>query len=170
MSVNAVQNNNSSNKMSYIGSMTVGAFCGYASKWALPITAPEKDEIYKAGLARVKNEARLAKINELKLIGKDFLKSTGVDEFIHLFEDEKLTDSALKEPKRALPEDVSELFKRIRSIGNQAEELGIKKLNLITKGIRPTGTFALIGASIALGIALTNNICTKTPLKHEGIN
>lgn len=171
MSVSAVQKNNNLGQMNYLGSMSVGAISGYALKWALPINSSEKnDEKYVTELNQIKKDARLAKIKEFESIGKDFIKSTGIDEFIHMFDDEKLPDveaKGLESTKQPLPENLSQLFKRINDAGNEAKELGIKKLNHFTKGIRSTAAFVLIGAGVALGIALIHNISARTTIEPE---
>lgn len=167
MSINAVQNNSNNNShiTGYIASAAVGSIGGYTLKWMLPVTKSEKDERYNLELASLKKEARQAKIKELQTIGKDFLKSVGVDEFLSRYDDDAAETAGKgisKKTSAPLPENISELFKRVNEAANIAKEERIKKLNYYTKSIRSTGAFVLIGAAVGLLTTFFHRLGSQT--------
>lgn len=160
MAVCAIQNNSNqkSDKLSYFGSMIIGAVSGYSLKWALPITSQEKDERYNSELSKIRLNVKKARIEEIEAIRKEASTTPGADEFLHMYDNERLIYREIKKYNGSLSEKLMTLLTRVNDSAIKARTVGIQTVKSFTKSIRPTGGFIAIGAGIALGIALINNI------------
>jgi len=161
MAVEAIQKNNynNSNRMSVAGSATFGALAGYSLKWALPITPQEKDEKYSLELNRINKESRQARNAEKELIASS--KLDGADKFVKMNKEGKLTLSEIEKLPDPDNAQVRKLFVRINNAALKSKTEGQKALVNLTKGIRPTSTFVLLGLTIATGIALVHNLVQR---------
>lgn len=160
MSVRAIQNdtNENSGKLSYIGSAIVGAVGGYSLKWGLPVTAQEKDERYRDELSKVRIGVKNARMDEVGLIRKEASKIVGADEFLHLYDNNKLIHTEIKKYQGSLSEKLTSLLARVNNSAIIARDIGIRKIISYTKSIRPTGAFIAIGTGVALITALVHNM------------
>lgn len=157
MTVDAVQTTtNTSKKMSYLGSMAIGAMSGYVLKWALPVSSSEKDEIYNSELAQIQLNAKKAGEYEIEAIKKE--PHEGIDEFIKLSNEGQLDYNEIKNIKEPLYSKIKDLFARVSEKIEETKYIGEQKLTFFTKGIRPASAFIFIGTGIGLTIALINNI------------
>lgn len=160
MAVCAIQNNSNqkSGKLSYFGSMIIGAISGYSLKWALPITSQEKDERYNSELSKIRLNVKKARMDEIEIIRKEASTIPGADEFLKMHDNGKLLYREIKKCNGALSEKLMILLTRVNDVAINTRIIGIKTVKSFTKSIRPTGAFLVIGTGIALGIALINNI------------
>lgn len=166
MALRAVQNDNNA-QMSYIKSSATGALVGYSLKYILPITPQEKDEIYNSFLSEREARVKKAKSAEIEEIRKSVKHSDTADNFISLYDAKKLTFSKTQKLKKSLNEGLYELVKRVNDAG-RAEKIKLRKdLTAITKSIRPTGTFVILGILAGLIIAFIKNITNNTATNNS---
>lgn len=181
MKVEAVQSND--RRQSCLVPMSkgalLGAACGWASKYILPVQPDEKQTPeYRKVIGKIdtqKTEYNLRTkefINSLKSQQK---RSTAQDEFIKMFDGLKEGDhvkigsirTAIKNLQEKAPFQVNEFKQMCKDTSAVAEKTAkqcISAYNLVTKHIRPTGFFIVAGAVLGAVSALINDIC-KTEIK-----
>lgn len=172
MAISAIQkdSNGNSGKMSYMGSMAVGALGGYASKWAIPLSKSEKNdkEGYGAELSKIRRDARQARADEVEVIRKEASKTLGADDFVRIYDNNRWTTfSEIKKVEDPLSEKLMVFLRRINDAESKVRDEGKRKLMLRTKDIRSTGAFIALGMAVALEIAFVYNLFKATPKKHQ---
>lgn len=172
MAITAIQNNsnNNSSRMGYMSSAILGALSGYSLKWLLPLTTQEKDQNYRDELVQVSHNAALARVNEIETIRREASKIQGADEFIRMYDNNKLTSFDIKKIDEPLSGKLTALLSRINNAAHKIKTEERENLIFRIKKIRPALTFISIGMGIALGIALVHNISKETPQNFETID
>lgn len=134
MAVEVVQKNTNSGKINYIDAAAIGAIGGYTLKWAIPITPQEKDKRYNTTLVAIEKK-----------------NLDGVDVYIRLQDEKKLSPTEIKQIKQILSEKFNNNVLKTKELGKQV-------LVSFTKSIRPTKTFLLLGTGLTVGTAIIYNI------------
>lgn len=172
MAITVIQNNsnNNSGRMGYMSSAVLGALSGYSLKWLLPLTTQEKDQNYLDELVQVKRNAWQAREAEIEKIRNEVPKANGADEFISMYDNNKLTSFDIKKVDEPLSGKLTALLERINNAALKVKTEGRENLIFQIKKIRPALTFISIGMGIALGIALIHNIFKETPQNFETVD
>lgn len=166
MTVSAVQQKDSNNNdaiKNYAKSIAVGSLCGYALKWVFPLTKQEKDDSYKAEIAKIRKEAWQARTDEIELIRKSKNNIPEADEFIKMYDRNQLIYSNIKKLKDSSSEKMILLLNRINEAALQVKKTGRRKLELGLKDIRPTEAFILMGAFAGFLVKLIYNLFKPSP-------
>ena len=166
MSVNAVRQNENT-PASYLKYLALGAVSGYALKYALPLTAQEKDENFNAELNKIKARAESIKQKEFEEIRRTpNPHSIAVDTFLRMFKEKKLNESELQKLPEDLFSKVMDLKTRVDSKAQEVLYTDLANLKIVTKRLRPTSTFIIAGAAIGGAFALIRNILKNSHTPH----
>lgn len=162
MAVTTVQKNEDYTKRaSYLTSGAIGTIAGFSLKYAIPITAQEKDVHYHNELKRINIAARQTRRDEIEAIRNAEVKSNATDTFIKMYDNNNLRLSEIKKLKSPLSDEVMTLFSRINEKAKVIKRTEKKALKEYIKGIRPAGIFLALGLTIGLGSALIYNIINQ---------
>lgn len=159
MALRAVQKDNDTlHRTSYLKCATIGALTGYSLKYILPVTPHERDDSFKKSLKEINAEAKAAKLEEIGEIRKSRKQSKAANIFVRLYDTKKLKPLKRKKIKKSLTGETLTLLRRVNERAKYVRLLERKDLKVITKSIRPTAGFVLIGASLGFAFAVINNI------------
>lgn len=161
MSVNVVRRNDESHT-SYLKSAALGALTGYALKYMLPLTPQEKDDTYVNSLKELKDKAKNIRLAEIEAIRKKEHKSEAEEVFLKIYDAKKLKNLGDQNLSEHLLSKVIEIRAKVNNDALRALNHGKKTLEALTKSIRPTSVFVLIGAAIGILAAFGNNILYST--------
>lgn len=157
MSVNSIENNNTK-RVSYVGSMAVGAMAGYALKWAIPLTSQEKDGSYKQNMSEARHTYWQKREQEIEALKNIKEKPDGADEFIKLHDEKRLTYTEIKKAEQPLQDKLLGLLNKVNDSARTSKKESREAFVLHTKKMRPASTFIILGIVTGLLYALIYNV------------
>lgn len=158
MSVNALVTNENT-PASYLKYMAFGAISGYALKYAIPVTAQERDENFKAELKNIRARVKETRKQEIEAIRKDYKnRDKATDMFLKMNDSKKLRSIDLEKVPEKLLDKIMDLKSGVDYRTKERLYTEIDNLRIITKKIRPTSVFVFGGAAIGAVYALVKNI------------
>lgn len=159
MAVSAVQNQTENlRKKSLLLSGATGAVAAYTLKWAIPVLPWEKDDFYKSEQLNVQKKSEMIATQEIEALRTNAKQINGADEFVKMYDEKKID---LKDSSKSLNEmsdDVIKIYSKILSKMQDSKATGIDTLKTMTKRIRPTLAFVLLGLGAGVFSAVYHNV------------
>jgi hypothetical protein len=144
-------------RVNYFGAATVGAMAGYSAKWLIPVQAWEKDDRYMSSFSKINRNASSQKSKALSEMAK--VKSNQVALDVLAMSKAKNVFAQVRGMKNLdAKAEIMDVISQLNTVSRGVREEGLKSLKLITKSIRPGGTFAFIGALVAFSYAFGKNV------------